>query len=99
MLIAMSTEPEPSREPSPEPPPLPARLLEVWPVIAVGALGWLLAAAAAFVVPALQNWRPVTLAGLGTGLVGTSIFLSQLAAARRGARGAQSGLETFLDPK
>ncbi|MGO9156468.1 DUF2530 domain-containing protein [Mycobacterium sp.] len=91
----MSTEPGPSREP----PPLPARLLAVWPIIAVGELGWLLATVAAFVVPSLQNWRPMMLAGLGTGLVGTSIFLLQLAAARRGARGAQSGLETFLDPK
>ena len=65
----------------------------------VGALGWLIAAAAAFLVPALQSWRPVTLAGLGTGVLGTSIFVWQLAAARRGARGAQAGLETFLDPK
>jgi hypothetical protein len=95
MFIAMSTEPGHS----PEPPPLPPMLLEVWPVIAVGALGWLLAAVAAFVVPALQSWRPVTLAGLGTGLLGTGIFVWQLAAARRGARGAQAGLETYIDPK
>jgi hypothetical protein len=99
MFIAMSTEPGPSPEPSPEPPPLPPMLLEVWPVIAVGALGWLLAAAAAFLIPALQGWRPVTLAGLGTGVLGTAIFVWQLAAARRGARGAQAGLETYLDPK
>ena len=91
----MSTAPGPS----PEPPPLPTRLLAVWPIIAVGELGWLLATIAAFAVPSLQNWRPIMLAGLGTGFVGTSIFLLQLAAARRGARGAQSGLETFLDPK
>jgi len=99
MFIAMSTEPGPSPEPSPEPPPLAPVLLEVWPVIAVGALGWLLAAAAAFLVPALQSWRPVTLAGLGTTVLGTAIFVWQLAAARRGARGAQAGLETYLDPK
>ena len=101
MLIAMSAEPGPNSPSShsPEPPPLPPMLLGAWPVIAVGALGWLLATAAAFVVPALQSWRPVTLAGLGTTLLGTSIFLWQLAAARRGARGAQAGLETFLDPK
>ncbi|REZ88677.1 DUF2530 domain-containing protein, partial [Mycobacterium tuberculosis] len=36
-----------------EPPPLPPVLLEVWPVIAVGALAWLVAAVAAFVVPGL----------------------------------------------
>jgi hypothetical protein len=90
----MSDEPE-----LPEVPPLPRVLLEVWPVIAVGAVGWLIAVAAAFVVPSLQSWRPVTLAGLGVTLLGTSIFVWQLAAARRGARGAQAGLETYLEPK
>jgi hypothetical protein len=54
---------------------------------------------AAFVVPALQSWRPVTLAGLGTGLIGTGIFMLQLTAARRGARGAQTGLENYLNDK
>ena len=95
MLIAMPVEPGQSREA----PPLPPALLEVWPVIAVGFLGWLIAAALAFVLPGLQSWRPVTLGGLGVGLIGTSIFVCQLAAARRGARGAQTGLETHLDRK
>jgi hypothetical protein len=90
----MSAEPE-----TPEVPALPRVLLEVWPVIAVGALGWLIGVAAAFVVPSLESWRPVTLAGLGVTLLGTSIFVWQLAAARRGARGAQAGLETYLNPK
>ncbi|OSC39472.1 DUF2530 domain-containing protein [Mycobacterium decipiens] len=81
-----------------EPPSLPPALLEVWPVIVVGALAWLAAAVAAFLVPGLESWRPVTVAGLGTGLFGTGIFVWQLAAARRGARGAQAGLETYLDP-
>nr|VTO98431.1 hypothetical protein BIN_B_02532 [Mycobacterium riyadhense] len=94
MLNAMSAEPDQSPAP-----PLPAVLLEVWPVIVVGALGWLAATAAAFLVPSLESWRPVTVAGLGTGLLGTGIFVWQLAAARRGARGAQDGLETYLDPK
>ncbi len=91
----MSAEPGQSREP----PPLPPVLLEVWPFIAVGALGWLVSAAAAFAVPGLENWRPVTLAGLGVGLLGTGIFVWQLAAARRGARGAQAGLENYLNHK
>jgi hypothetical protein len=86
---------EPGR--SPEPPPLPPALLRAWPFIVIGALGWLVAAATAFLVPALESWRPVTLAGLATGVIGTSIFLLQLASARRGDRGAQSGMETFLD--
>jgi hypothetical protein len=95
IVIAMTDEPGESREA----PPLPASLLEVWPVVAVGFLGWLIAAVLAFVVPALTSWRPVTLGGLGVGIIGTSIFVLQLAAARRGARGAQTGLETYLDRK
>jgi hypothetical protein len=94
-LIAMSAEPGHV----PKPPPLPPALLRVWPFIGSGALAWLVAAATAFLIPALQSWRPVTLAGLGTGVLGTAIFLWQLAAARRGARGAQAGMETFFDPK
>jgi Protein of unknown function (DUF2530) len=77
-----------------EPPPLPAVLLDPWPIIAIGALAWLVAAVAAFAVPALTTWRPLTLAGLAVGVLGTSIFLWQRAAARRGARGAQTGLTT-----
>lgn len=75
-----------------EPPPLPAALLAPQPVIAIGALLWALAAAAAFAVPALHSWRPVTVAGLGVGALGASIYLWQRAAARRGTRGAQTGL-------
>ena len=81
-----------------DPPMLPAALLQVWPVIAVGALAWLVAAVAAFVVPGLETWRPLTLAGLGVGVLGTSIFLWQRHAARRGARGAQTGLTTSRSP-
>jgi hypothetical protein len=43
-------------------------------------------------VPALHDWRPVTIAGLGVGVFGTSLFLWQRAAVRRGSRGAQTGL-------
>jgi hypothetical protein len=103
MLIVMAVGPGDSEtdESAPgesrEAPPLPPMLLEVWPVVAVGFLGWVVAAVVAFVVPALQNWRPVTLAGLGMGLIGTGIFALQLTAARRGARGAQTGLENYLN--
>jgi Protein of unknown function (DUF2530) len=85
-----------SVEPGEDPPltPLPAAFLEVWPVIIAGALAWLVAAVAAFAIPTLQTWRPVTLAGLGVGLLGTTIFLWQRDASRRGARGAQVGLES-----
>lgn len=81
----------------PQPPPLPRSLLAVWPIILVGALGWLIAVVAAFLVSGLETFRPIAVAGLGVGVLGTSVFGWQLAAARRGARGAQSGLETFLN--
>jgi Protein of unknown function (DUF2530) len=81
-----------------QPPPLPSGLLEPWPIIAIGALAWLVAAVAAFVVPALATWRPMTLAGIAVGLFGTTIFLWQRAAARRGARGAQTGLTAPRNP-
>jgi hypothetical protein len=77
-----------------EPPPLPAVLLDPWPMIVIGALAWLVAALAAFLIPDLTAWRPLTLAGLAVGVLGTSIFLWQRTAARRGARGAQTGLTT-----
>lgn len=83
----------------PQPPPLPSALLKVWPVIFVGMLAWLIAMIAAFTMPGLDSWRPVTLAGLGVGSLGMAIFGWQLTAARRGARGAQAGLEIYLDPQ
>ena len=78
--------------PQVEPPALPARLLEPAPVIIAIAAGWLIAVVLAFTVPALHDWRPITVAGLGVGVLGTSIFLLQLRSARRGDRGAQRGL-------
>jgi Protein of unknown function (DUF2530) len=56
------------------------------------AVGWMIAAVLAFTVPGLQDWRPFTVAGLGIGLLGASIFVWQRHAVRRGSRGAQSGL-------
>ena len=86
----MSVEPGKSIEP----PPLPAVLLDPWPIISLGALTWLVAGVVVFLTPTLATWRPLTVAGLGVGVLGTSIFLWQRAAARRGARGAQTGLTT-----
>ncbi|MDY6996296.1 MAG: DUF2530 domain-containing protein [Actinomycetota bacterium] len=76
----------------PQPPQLPAALLTPWPVIVVITCGWLLACVAAFTVDTLHSWRPFTVAGLGVGVLGTSIFLWQRHAVRRGSRGAQRGL-------
>ncbi len=86
----MSAEQPASAEP--EPPALPAILLEPWPVIIVIAVGWLIAVILAFTVAGLQEWRPIAVAGLGVGALGTSIFLLQRRAVRRGSRGAQNGL-------
>ncbi|OKH79284.1 membrane protein [Mycobacterium sp. ST-F2] len=84
--------PTPEQPAALEPPALPDRLLDPVPVIVVIAVSWLVAVVLAFTVPALHDWRPVTIAGLGVGVLGTSIFLWQRSAARRGARGAQRGL-------
>lgn len=90
-MMATPTPPLPAE---PVPPALPARLLDPSPVIIAIAVGWLVALVLAFTVPALHDWRPVTVAGLGVGVLGTSIFLWQRRAARRGSRGAQRGLIT-----
>jgi Protein of unknown function (DUF2530) len=77
---------------APEPPALPAVLLKPWPVIVVITAGWLIAVVLSFTVSGLHEWRPYTVAGLAVGALGTSIFLWQRRAVRRGSRGAQSGL-------
>jgi hypothetical protein len=76
-----------------QPPALPPSLLKPWPVIVVITVGWLIATVLAFTVPALHEYRPFVVAGLGVGVLGTSIFLWQRQAVRRGSRGAQSGLD------
>jgi len=76
-----------------EPPALPKILLDPRPVIAVITAAWVAAAILAFTVPSLQTWRPVTVAGMGLAVFGTFLFLWQRSAARRGSRGAQSGLQ------
>lgn len=78
---------------TPQPPTLPAILLKPWPVIVAIASAWAIAAILAFTVASLHEWRPYTVAGLGVGALGTSIWLVQRRAARRGSRGAQSGLD------
>ncbi|MGI9162793.1 MAG: DUF2530 domain-containing protein [Mycobacterium sp.] len=83
--------------PPPAPPALPTALLDPRPVVGGGVVLWALAAIAAFTVSGLDSWRPITLGGLGVGLFGAGLFLWQRSAARRGARGAQTGLEPHRD--
>jgi hypothetical protein len=75
------------------PPELPAALRDPRPVILAGSALWALATLGAFTIVGLKDWRPITVAGLGVSMLGVSIFVWQRSAARRGARGAQTGLE------
>ena len=76
----------------PQPPPLANALTDPRPVIAVCTLAWIVAVVVVFAVPSLETWRPIAVAGLGLAGLGTSVFLWQRRAARRGSRGAQTGL-------
>ncbi len=67
-------------------------------VLAVGSVLWAVAAAvlaAAWIVSGrpLDTWFLTCVVGAGLGGVGYSVFAWQRAAARRGSRGAQRGLE------
>lgn len=73
-------------------PALPTALLDPRPVIIVGTTAWAMAISAALLIPALEKWLPVSIAGCALGVLGTALFLWQRAAARRGARSAQPGL-------
>ena len=76
------------------PPPLPARWVDMRPVLALGTGLWfvawcvLLVARYGYHVPT-GIWLPTCLAGWVLGLIGTAIMYWQRAAARRGSRTAQ----------
>ncbi|WAC54346.1 DUF2530 domain-containing protein [Gordonia sp. SL306] len=75
-------------------PELPSVLRAPEPVIIAGMLAWLVAA----IVVGLTGWGgdrtlAVCLVGLAVGVLGTTIFLVQRAAVRRGDRTAQQGLD------
>ena len=78
----------------PAPPPLPARWVDMRPVVAIGTGLWFLAFCALLIArygyqATTGIWLPTCLAGWILGLVGTGIMYWQLGAARRGSRGAQ----------
>ena len=79
-------------------PPLPPGLTRVRTVIGVGTVLWLVAAAAALVATLAGVALPplaltTCLVGAGLGGVGWGIFSWQRAAARRGSRLAQRGVD------
>ena len=85
-------------EPVVDPPPLPPGLSRPALVAVVGGALWLVGAAlllgaAALGVRPLDIWFTTCLAGTFIGALGYGIFAWQRAAARRGSRTAQQGLE------
>lgn len=81
-----------------DPPPLPPRLSRVSTVAAVGTALWLLGAAVLVVAwmvvgRPLDIWFTTCIAGALLGAFGYGVYRWQRAAARRGSRGAQRGLE------
>ena len=82
----------------PPPPPLPPRFADMYTVVGTGTALWLLGAAALLVAHVaggrpLDVWFDTCLAGALLGGVGIGIFSWQRAAARRGSRTAQEGLD------
>ncbi len=81
-----------------DPPPLPRRFSDMPTVVGVGTTLWALAALA-LLGATLVTGRPLDvrfttcLVGALLGGLGYAIFTWQRAAARRGARGAQQGLD------
>lgn len=76
------------------PPPLPARWVDMRPVLAVGTGLWfvaycvLLVARYGYGTPT-GGWLATCLAGWILGVIGTGVMYWQRAAARRGSRSAQ----------
>ncbi|MEU1545946.1 DUF2530 domain-containing protein [Nocardia sp. NPDC005745] len=74
-------------------PQLPPRLTDPRPVLAVGSVLWLIATVVVWAGG--DRWasaRPVCLMGLVVGLLALVIYLVQRRGARRGDKGAQTGL-------
>jgi flagellar biogenesis protein FliO len=74
-------------------PQLPPRLTDPRPVLAVGSALWLIATVVVWAGG--DRWasaRPICLMGLVVGLIALVIYLVQRRGARRGDKGAQTGL-------
>lgn len=74
-------------------PAIPPRFTDPRPVLAVGNALWLVAAIVVWAGG--ERWaeaRPLTLMGLVVGALALGIYLIQLRGARRGDKGAQTGL-------
>jgi hypothetical protein len=81
-----------------DPPPLPRRFSDMSTVVGVGSALWAvgavaLLAARLLVGRPLDVWFATCVAGAVLGALGYGVFTWQRAAARRGSRGAQQGLD------
>jgi hypothetical protein len=77
------------------PPPLPTRLNDLRPLLFTGTALWFVAFAVLLVISLSSGWQPglwTCLAGFLLGFVGLAISGWQRSAARRGSRGAQTGI-------
>jgi hypothetical protein len=78
----------------PDLPPLPRALTRMRTVVGIGTLLWLAAALVVAVAAGPPLLLTTCLVGAGLGGVGWAVFAWQRAAARRGSRTAQSGVES-----
>ena len=78
---------------TPHVPEIPARLTDPRPVLVVGTVLFALASLVVSISgDTARQALPTCLAGLAVGALATTIFWIQRRAARRGSKGAQSGL-------
>ena len=77
----------------PSVPQIPSRFTDPRPVLATGTGLWVLAIVGILRTgDRFEEYLPVCLAGFAVGALGTTIFTIQRRAARRGSKGAQTGL-------
>ena len=78
---------------TPAVPQIPPRFTDPRPVLAVGTGLWVLAVVGILATgDRFERYLPICLAGFAVGALGTLIFTIQRRAARRGSKGAQTGL-------
>lgn len=73
-------------------PEIPPRLTDPRPVLAAGSVLWAVATVLVWIDGDWADARPACLMGLAVGLLGYTIFVIQRRGARRGDKGAQTGL-------
>lgn len=88
----------PGAKDTPRPvPELPSRLVELFPIVVVGTILWLLGCVVLAIRCLVTGqppdvWLWTTVAGVVISCIGLGIMSWQRAAARRGSRSAQTGL-------